>query len=108
VLTTFGAQPKVAMTLLYVLGTLQSFMFNKRWSFRSEAPHGAELARYVASYAAGYLLNLLLLVVLVDRMHLPHRLVQAFAIVALAVFLFVLQKFWVFRVRHGTVTESTP
>jgi putative flippase GtrA len=99
-LTMLGMGPKTAMSVLYVLGVAQTFLFNRTWSFGHDgALHGA-FARYVASYAFGYLLNLAVLWIAVDRMGLPHQIVQGVMIVTLAFFLFLLQKFWVFPRRR--------
>ena len=95
-LTAAGMGPKLAMTLLYALGVVQTFFFNKRWSFRHGGTHGPAFVRYCASYALGYGLNLAALWVLVDRLGHPHQIVQGLMILALAVMLFLLQKFWVF------------
>ncbi len=98
-LTELGIGPKTAMSVLYVLGVMQTFLFNRTWSFGHRSGlHGA-FARYVASYAMGYLLNLLVLWLAVDHLGLPHQLVQGIMILTLAMLLFVLQKFWVFRSR---------
>lgn len=95
-LTYLGMGPKSAMTLLYVLGVAQTFLFNRKWSFGHEGGLHSAFARYVASYALGYVLNLAVLWIAVDRMGLPHQIVQGVMILTLAVMLFVLQKFWVF------------
>ena len=95
-LTTVGMGPKPAMTLLYAMGVIQTFFFNKRWSFRHGGNHGPAFVRYCASYALGYGLNLAALWVLVDRLGYPHQIVQGIMILALAMMLFLLQKFWVF------------
>lgn len=105
-LTAASLGPKLAMTLVYVAGTLQSFLFNKRWSFRSVNGYAPELVRYVLAYAFGYALNLAALFVLVDRLGLPHRVVQGFVIVALAFVLFALQKLWVFPPRLQTNSDA--
>jgi putative flippase GtrA len=97
VLTRTGTEPKIAMTLLYLTGVAQTFVFNKRWSFRHSGMHGPAFARYCAAYLLGYVANFLGLVILVDRLGYPHQRVQAVMVVALAVMLFMLQKFWVFR-----------
>ena len=96
-LTATGVGAKLAMSLLYLLGVVQTFIFNKRWSFRHGGMHGPAFVRYCVSYLAGYLINLVALMVLVDRMGYPHQLVQGVAIVVLAILLFLMQKFWVFR-----------
>jgi len=96
-LTSAGLGAKLAMSLLYALGVAQTFLFNKQWSFGHEGDHGPAFFRYCASYAMGYLVNLIALLVLVDRLVLPHQIVQGLMILAIAALLFILQKFWVFR-----------
>lgn len=95
-LTWLGVGPKVAMSLLFLIGTLQTFVFNKRWSFRYSGTDGYVLARYLSAYVLGYLLNLVMLVLLVDYAGYPHLPVQAVMILVVAMLMFVLQKFWVF------------
>jgi putative flippase GtrA len=96
-LTRAGVEPKLAMTLLYLTGVVQTFAFNKRWSFRHDGLHTAAFARYCAAYAFGYAVNFAALMLLVDRLGHRHELVQAVMVVVLAVMLFLLQKYWVFR-----------
>ncbi|EPZ15823.1 polysaccharide synthesis protein GtrA [Thauera terpenica 58Eu] len=96
-LTAAGIESKLAMSLLYVLGVVQTFAFNKRWSFRHGGLRGPTFVRYCVSYALGYLINLGALLILVDRLGYPHQAVQGVMILTLAVLLFLLQKFWVFR-----------
>ena len=92
-----GMGPKTAATLAYAIGVLQTFVFNRRWSFRDRGAVGPALVRYIAIYAFGYLFNMAVLVVFVDHAGFPHEWVQGCTILALAVMLFVLQKLWVFR-----------
>jgi putative flippase GtrA len=96
-LTAMGLGPKLSMTLLFALGTLQTFVLNRTWTFRHGGRLPQSLVRYLTAYAACYVLNLALLYVLVDRHGLPHAVVQGFAILGIAVLLFLIQKFWVFR-----------
>ncbi len=70
-LTATGVGAKLAMSLLYLLGVVQTFIFNKRWSFRHGGMHGPAFVRYCVSYLAGYLINLVALMVLVNRMGYP-------------------------------------
>ena len=96
-LTFAGLGHKLAMSLVYVMGVLQTFAFNKRWSFEHRGPSSAPLLRYVLVYALGYAINFAALVLLVDIAGAPHQLVQAGMIVAIAIGMFVLQKHWVFQ-----------
>lgn len=95
-LTYLGMAPKFAMTLLYGMGVLQTFVLNRRWTFQHDGPARAALFRYGLSYLAGYVINFVALLVLVDMQHWPHEAVQGVMIAVLAVILFLLQKFWVF------------
>lgn len=95
-LTYAGMGHKLAMSLLYAVGVAQTFYFNRAWSFRHQGRFDSAFVRYIIAYGLGYVLNLGLLWLAVDRMHLPHQGVQAGAIVAVAVCLFLMHKFWVF------------
>ncbi len=96
-LTRLGMDPKLAMSLLYALGVLQTFVANKRWTFEHGGARGPVFYRYCVAYGAGYLFNLGVLYILVDRLAYPHQAVQGAMILVLAAMLFLAQKFWVFR-----------
>jgi putative flippase GtrA len=100
-LTAHGVGPKTAMTMLYVIGVLQSFVFNRSWTFGHRGSVPVSLAKYAACYATGYLFNWAMLFLLVDRAGLPHRPVQAILVLATAVILYLLQRFWVFAPRQA-------
>jgi putative flippase GtrA len=96
VITALGVGPKAGMTLVYALGVAQTFVFNRRWSFGHRGTQGPAFVRYCLAYVFGYAFNVVVLMILVDRLALPHRLVQAVTIPTLAVLLFLAQKYWVF------------
>lgn len=96
-LVSLALNPKLAMSITYGVGVLQTFVFNKRWTFQHGAAQDSAFYRYCSAYGAGYLLNLAVLYVLVDCYGVAHQLVQATMIVVLAIMLFLAQKFWVFR-----------
>lgn len=96
-ITALGTGPKIAMTLLYVLGVIMSFVLNRRWSFAFKGGVPQSLIRYIIAYVAGYVLNLMLLLLLVDIQGWPHQYVQGGITFLLAIILFLLQKLWVFK-----------
>ena len=51
--------------------------------------------KYVFAYGAGYILNLVALMFFVDRLGVPHQLVQGVAIIVLAFTFFLLQRYWI-------------
>ena len=97
VLTQIGMGSKLAMTLGYAVGVAQTFFFNKNWTFKHLGAHTPAFVRYCIAYGLGYLFNLFGLFVLVDRLEYPHQIVQGLLILAIAAFLFLLQKLWVFN-----------
>lgn len=98
VLAALGCHPMLAMSLVYAAGVTQTFFLNRRWTFRWHGANRAVFLRYCAAYGLGYTLNLIVLYVLVQRLGYPHQIIQAGTMIALALMLFLLQKFWVFRV----------
>ena len=96
-LTKLGMNPKLAMSLLYALGVMQTFVFNKRWTFEHAGPRRTVFYRYCTAYGLGYLFNLAVLYLTVDLLGYPHQLIQGIMILTLAMMLFLAQKFWVFR-----------
>lgn len=95
-LTWAGVGHKVAMSILFGVGTAQTFFFNKRWSFEYADHDRSVILRYFASYCIGYLINLVALLLLVDHFGFSHMIVQGAMILTVAVLMFLLQKFWVF------------
>lgn len=104
-LTWGGVGHKLAMTILYGAGVLQTFVVNRRWTFQHTGRSGAAFWRYTASYAMGYVLNLAALYVFVDLYGSRHELVQGTMVFVLAGLLFLLQRYWVFafdgKEQHG-------
>lgn len=96
-ITAAGMEYKLAMTMLYMIGVIQSFLLNKRWSFVYDGSHRHTFVRYVICYGVGYIVNLTALYLCVDRLGWPHQAVQCVMVLVLAALLFMLQKFWVFR-----------
>lgn len=105
-LAGLGMDPKVAMTITYCAGVLLTFAFNRTWSFRHQGRMQGAFVRYLLSYAFGYLLNLAVLWVAVGLLGWHHQLVQGVMILTLAVFLFILQKYWVFSNSRPTGYQS--
>jgi putative flippase GtrA len=98
--TWAGMEPKVAMTSLYLMGAVASFFANRRWTFSHEGSIAAGGVRFGIAHLLGYLVNLGLLMIFVDRLGFPHQAVQAAAIVIVALLLFALFKWFVFSASH--------
>ncbi len=95
-MTAWGIPPKLAMSLAYLAGVVQTFVFNRHWTFRSAVNPRSALLRYGLAYGLGYGLNWLGLRVFVDGQGYPHQFVQGLLIFGIAMLLFLLQRRWVF------------
>ena len=96
-ITQRGVGHKTTMTLLYAVGVSLTFVFNKNWTFSHQGHVTKAFIAYIVIYALGYVLNLVALYVLVDKFGFRHQWIQGFMTVILAVLLFTLQKYFVFR-----------
>lgn len=105
-LTYIGIGPKLAMSLLYVVGVLQTFVFNRKWSFGFVGAVKPAFVRYTIVYATGYIINFLVLMLLVDLNGFPHQFVMGSMVLFMAVFFFICQKFWVFGVKASVLPRS--
>lgn len=94
--TYLGTDPKIAVAVLYPLGTALSYFLNRRWTFDHKGHVGASVGRFIAMHAFGLAVNLLIIFIGVDLLAYPHQLVQLFAMGFLAVMFFLLSKFVVF------------
>lgn len=97
VFTHMGVTPKLMMSLTYGVGAAIGFFGNRGLTFSYKGTMIGSGLRYLMVYVLGYLMNLSLLVVFVDKLGYPHQLVQAMAILVVASFLFAALRFYVFR-----------
>jgi len=98
-LTHLGCTPKLTMTMLYATGAAIGFFANRRFTFRHDGHVGAAGIRFMLAHVLGYLLNLALLLLFVDGLGFAHQIVQAVAIIVVALFLFVVFRWFVFAQR---------
>jgi len=95
-ITSLWDQPKVVMTILYLIGVSSSFYFNRRWAFGHTGSSRVAIFKYIVTHLAGYILNLSLMIFFVDHLGYPHQLIQAMGFVIVALFVFVTFNFFVF------------
>jgi putative flippase GtrA len=60
----------------FSLGAVVSYLMNRSFTFRSDAPHERAVVRFVAVLAVGLVLNLLLMHAFTVRLGLPYLLAQ--------------------------------
>ena len=91
-----GLEPKISMSILYLVGVGIGFYSHQQWTYRYDGADKWTLFRFLTSHLIGYLVNFAMLAFLVENLGWPHQWIQAFAIIVVAVILFILFKFWVF------------
>lgn len=96
-ITYLGGTPKLTMSILYVVTAFASFLGNRKLTFDHKGGLLGSGLRFSIAHVFGYLINLGLLFVLVDKFGYPHQAVQVCAIIIVAIFLFLTFKFIVFR-----------
>jgi len=97
IITYFGVNSKIAMTLLYFIGLSIAFIGNSKWTFAGHKNSIQVVVRYLLTYSLSYLVNLSILIIFVDRLGYAHQLVQGSAILLIAVLHFILFKHFVFN-----------
>jgi putative flippase GtrA len=88
-ISMFGMNDFVANALGYAVGLTVSFYGNRYWTFGDHGPWRRSALRFLAVFAAAYLVNLVALVLVRDGLAVDSRLAQAAAVVAYAVTFFV-------------------
>jgi putative flippase GtrA len=97
VMIASGVEAKVSMSIVYVLAAAFSFWANRKWTFAFTGNWISNTARFLGAQGSGYGLNLLILLMFHDRLHWPAAIVQASAILIVAIYMFLISKAFVFR-----------
>jgi len=96
-ITWLGVGSILGMSMVYTSACIASFLGNKNWTFGDKSKNRRLLPRYLVIQSIGYLTNLFMLLVLYQSLGIPHQLVQLLAIAVVAIELFLLSKYYVFR-----------
>jgi putative flippase GtrA len=100
-ITWAGIDPKTAITLLYPVGFMLSYMGNKKWSFSHEGKHSQAFIRFAITHIFGYAFNIAGLYVFVDMYGYNHRYIQL-------LLMFILMFYFFFALRLFVFTHSRP
>lgn len=95
--TWLGVDPKVTVGVLYPIAATIGYFGHSKYSFSHDERHRDAMPRYVVAHVVGYLSNILLLYVFVDKLHYPHQLVQLMAIFILVFYFFIVLRVYVFK-----------
>jgi putative flippase GtrA len=88
-------EPKLAASILYVIGALISFWLNRKLVFDSAVQIRTSLIRLFIMLLAGYIINILMLYVFVDLYNTPAWLIQITSVILVSVFFYLINKYYV-------------
>jgi putative flippase GtrA len=95
----FGVVGIMSNAIGYIIGTIMGYFGNKKFTFGDTQQIHKTIFWYVLAYLGGYIILYAMLYVFVERMHVFHAYVQLVAIVVVAVYLFFMMRFVVFKER---------
>ena len=95
--TYLGGTPKITMSIIYGVAATASFFGNRKLTFEHKGSFLGTGIRFIIAHCFGYVINLVTLIVLADKLGYAHQLAQVIAIFFVASFLFLVFKFFVFR-----------
>jgi putative flippase GtrA len=97
VLVRVGLHYLPASAVAFSLGALNSYVLNRRFTFRSSAARAPELGRFAFVQLIGLTMDLVLLAAAVDGIGLPRLAAQVLVFPAASAITFVLCRQWAFR-----------
>ena len=98
-----GVHYLLASSVAFALGALNSYVLNRRWTFRSHDRRAPELARFACVQIVGLGVDLALLSGLVEVAGIPHVVAQVLAFPAASVVMFALSRQWAFKTGRTAV-----
>jgi putative flippase GtrA len=92
----FMLRATVSQMLAYAISTAWSYHWNRRWTFRSDAPAVKEATRFVILQVAFAIISTALIGTAVDWLRLPDTLVWVGVMGFITMCNYTLSKLWVF------------
>ena len=92
-----GALPILAKSISYSAGILNSFLWNKFWTFQSRAGTWATLIPFILTNLVGLGINTGMLQVCLKTLHLPELVALSLATVSTLIWNFLISKFLIFK-----------
>jgi putative flippase GtrA len=100
VLEHFGIPYLLASALAFFAGALNSYAFNRRWTFRSRRRRVPEALRFGIVQCVGLALDVWLLFFFVHDIGVHHLIAQAIVFPLASLAMFMLSRQWAFAPRH--------
>jgi putative flippase GtrA len=102
----FGVWYLAASAIGFVVGAVNGFLLNRRWTFAGHVGDALTPVRWGIVQGCGLGLNLGLLYLFVDDAGIEKLLSQAFATAIVTVITFLVNRAWTFRMHHRPVAAA--
>jgi len=86
----------IANIIGYACGLVNSFIWNKKWTFKSSMHYSKEIIPFLVVFAISYITNLITVISLVELINVHPNLAQIFGIVAYSSTNFLINRYWTF------------
>lgn len=87
----------LALLISSVIGITHSFIWNKKWTFKSKGEIRKEGIRFISVYGIAFLINLVILALFVEKLMFDPKIGQIFALGVVSIISFYGHKYWSFR-----------
>jgi putative flippase GtrA len=87
----------ISLVIAHVIGVLNSFIWNKYWTFGSKELRLNEFIKFNLLYAIYFIFNAAMLIIMVDNLHFTPQMGQLIALPTLTIISFAGQKYWSFK-----------
>ncbi len=100
----FGVWYLAASAIGFIVGAVNGFILNRRWTFRGHVGDALTPVRWGVVQSGGLLLNLALVALCVSGLGMDELVGQAVAIVVVVVITFLANRAWTFRTQPAEAT----
>lgn len=87
----------VSLIISHFIGVIHSYLWNKNWTFRVKKNSSAIVIKFFVLYAAIFVINYIILVLLVEVVGYNKLLAQVISLLLTTIISFVGQRFWSFK-----------
>jgi putative flippase GtrA len=102
-----GLHYLLASALAFALGVANSYIWNRRWTFRSRGRPAPEALRFAVVQCVGLGVDVALLYALVDGVGIHHLIAQALVFPAASLVTFGLSRKWAFAGARPSTTDRS-
>jgi putative flippase GtrA len=85
----------------YACGLVNSFIWNKRWTFNSKKHYSKELFPFFIVFLLAYFANLIIVITLVESLKINPNIAQLFGVGAYTSVNFIINRAWTFSPSNG-------